>query len=363
MRIIAHLDMDAFFASVEEREKPYLAGMPIVVGADPLGGRGRGVVSTANYAARKYGIHSAMPISRAWRLSQEAKRRGEPAVIFITPDFRKYNRASEHIISIIRKHSPEVEEAGIDEAYFDLSFTGSYKKAEAICRKVKEEIKTKEHLTASVGIGPNKLVAKIASDFKKPDGLTVVTEDEAGDFLAPLSLRKISGVGPKTAELFARKKVHTIADTRKLSREELMEMLGKWGSSLYEKIRGRDDAPLEKPHEAKSIGEQETFLRDTKSTQDIIDRVETMSSRIWKDLTRRGFVGFRTIVLTVRFADFETVSRSHTLKVAATSPEQLQREVLQLLLPFFDKRSNPRGKLFRLVGVRVEKLISSNVAP
>jgi DNA polymerase IV (DinB-like DNA polymerase) len=362
MRIIAHLDMDAFFASVEEREKPYLAGMPVVVGADPLGGQGRGVVSTANYRARKYGIRSAMPISKAWRLSEEAKRRGEPRVIFITPNFQKYSRASSHIMRIIRTHAPEVEAAGIDEAYFDLSFTGSYKKAETVCQKIKKEIKEKESLTASVGIGPNKLIAKIASDVKKPDGLTIVTEAEAADFLAPLPLRKISGVGPKTAELFARKKTHTIADARRFSREELIKILGKWGNALYEKVRGIDDALLEEPHEAKSIGEQETFLKDTKEINLILKHVSKMAGSISRDLARRGFKGFRTVTVTIRFADFETTSRSHTLKTAAASSDVLEREALHLLLPFFDHRKNPEGKLIRLIGLRIEKLVTAKEA-
>ena len=179
MRLIGHLDMDAFFAAVEERDHPELEGLPIVVGADPACGKGRGVVSTANYKARVYGIHSAMPISQAWKLSEAARRRGLPPAVFVRGHYRRYAEISDRLMSVLRRFAPVVEEAGIDEAYFDLSFAGTYEAAAEICRQIKQEIKSREGLTASIGLGPNKLVAKIASDFQKPDGLTVVTAETA----------------------------------------------------------------------------------------------------------------------------------------------------------------------------------------
>ncbi len=244
MRIIGHLDMDAFFAAVEERDRPELKGLPLVVGADPAGGQGRGVVSTANYKAREYGIHSALPISRAWKLSEAARRRGRPAAVFVRVNYRRYSQVSERIMALLREFAPVVEEAGIDEAYFDLSFAGSYERAAEICRQIKGQIKSREGLTASVGIGPNKLVAKIASDFKKPDGLTVVTEEEAEDFLAPLAVRKIPGIGPKTEKFLAPRGIKTVQDLKRFSAPELQEIFGKWGPELYERIRGRHDSPL-----------------------------------------------------------------------------------------------------------------------
>jgi DNA polymerase IV (DinB-like DNA polymerase) len=198
MRLIGHLDMDAFFAAIEERDEPKLKGRPLVVGADPAGGQGRGVVSTANYPARQYGIHSAMPISRAWKLSEAARRRGLPPAAFVRVSHRKYSEVSRRLMEILRRHAPLVEEASVDEAYFDLSFAGSVDAAVTICRKIKEEIQAREQLTGSIGLGPNKLVAKIASDFRKPDGLTVVTAEQAEDFLAPLPVRKIPGIGPNS---------------------------------------------------------------------------------------------------------------------------------------------------------------------
>ena len=194
MHIIGHLDMDAFFAAVEEQDHPEWQNVPLVVGADPKNGRGRGVVSTANYPARRYGIHSAMPISRAWALAEAAKRRGETETIFVTPNFPRYSEVSRRIMTLIGRHVPLIQKVGVDEAYLDLSFCHFFPRAAALSRTIKEAIKAQEGLTASVGIGPNKLVAKVASDFQKPDGLTVVTAEEAEGFLAPLPIRKIPGL-------------------------------------------------------------------------------------------------------------------------------------------------------------------------
>ncbi len=212
MRLIGHLDMDAFFAAIEARDHPELTGKPVVVGADPKGGRGRGVVATANYAARRYGIHSAMPISQAWKASEAARRRGLPEAAFVRGSHRRYSEVSVRIMAILHQFAPVVEEASIDEAYFDLSFAGSVDAAMEICRQIKAEIKAREDLTASIGLGPNKLVAKIASDFQKPDGLTVVRAEEAEDFLAPLPVRKIPGIGPKTERFLAGMGVKTVQD-------------------------------------------------------------------------------------------------------------------------------------------------------
>lgn len=189
--------MDAFFASVEERDNPRLAGKPIVVGADPKGGAGRGVVSTANYAAREYGIRSALPISKAWQFSEAARRRGLPPTVFVEGHYSKYSEVSSRIMDILAAHSPMIEQASVDEAYFDLSLSDSYEDARAIAATIKNEIKIKERLTATVGIGPNKLIAKIASDVQKPDGLTVVRAEDAERFLEPMSIRKIPELGQR----------------------------------------------------------------------------------------------------------------------------------------------------------------------
>ncbi|MEK9154823.1 MAG: DNA polymerase IV [Patescibacteria group bacterium] len=356
MRIIAHLDMDAFFAAVEERDKPWLSGKPIVVGSDPMDGYGRGVVSTANYKAREYGIHSAVPISTAWRLSEKAKNESKPAVVFIEPNFSRYQKASEEIMDIIKKYAPIVEEASIDEAYFDLSFAGSFEKAQKICEKIKEEIKSREQLTASIGIGPNKMIAKIASDFKKPNGLTIISEKEIQAFLEPLSIRKIPGIGPKTEEALNKKGIKIIKDLKKISSENLKSMLGKWGEEMYKKARGIDESPLELEHEIKSIGEQETFLKDAHEPGFVINKMSDLGGDVFKRFKQSGFKNFRTIMITIRFADFETISRSLTLKEPESGLKDIQYAALRLLMPFFDKRENPKQKFIRLIGLRIEKL-------
>jgi nucleotidyltransferase/DNA polymerase involved in DNA repair len=356
MRIIGHLDMDAFFAAIEERDHPELAGQPIVVGADPAGGQGRGVVATANYLARNYGIHSAQPISRAWKLSEAARRRGRPPAVFVMGRHRRYAEVSDRIMALVRRFAPLVEEASIDEAYFDLSFAGSYEKAVAICQVLKEEIKMQEKLTASIGVGPNKLIAKIASDFHKPDGLTVVLEEEAEAFLAPMAVRKIPGIGPKTEKVLAARGLKLVRDLKHFSIPELQELFGKWGTELYERVRGRSDSPLVVAREPKSVGEQETFRQDTLNLEYIFRRLWTMCREVGLRLEREGFKTYRTVVVTVRFADFDTRSRSYSLPYPTASRRTLRFEAMKLLMPFLDQRENPQHKLVRLIGVRVEKL-------
>ena len=356
--------MDAFFAAIEERDKPRLKGLPIVVGADPKNGQGRGVVSTANYKARKYGIHSAMPISQAWRLSEEAKRNGKPKVTFMGGNFSRYHEVSENVVAIIKKYAAVVERASIDEVYLDLSFTGNFQKAKNLCEKIKNEIKKKEQLTCSIGIGPNKLIAKIAADFKKPDGLTIVGSDDEKTcaelteaFLEPLPIRKIPGIGPKTEETFKKLGIKNVGDLKKFSHEELKKMMGKWGIELYEKIRGRDNTPVTEEYEVKSIGEQETFPKDTKDLNFLSERLGDFSQSVFRRFKASDFKTYKTLVLTVRFDDFETKSRSHTLNEPAADLKTIRFEALRLLLPFLDKRDNPKQKLIRLLGVRIEKLL------
>ena len=251
MRIIAHLDMDAFFAAIEERGNPEWRGLPIVVGADPMGGAGRGVVSTANYKAREYGIHSALPISQAWRYSERARMKGLKPALFLSVDHRKYSAVSGRIMAIIRRHADIVEEASIDEAYFDLSFTGSFDKAQEICRRIKEEIRKEENLTASIGLASNKLVAKIASDKQKPDGLTIVMPEEAESFIEPLPVRRIPGIGPKAEIKLGRLRIRTVRDLKRLTEDELKGLFGKWGADLYRKVRAKDENPVQEFYETK----------------------------------------------------------------------------------------------------------------
>ena len=357
MRIVAHVDMDAFYAAVEERYNPELRGRPVVVGADPKGGKGRGVVTTANYAARKYGIRSALPISRAWRLAEAARKRGEVEAVFVRGNRSLYREVSNRIMAIIARGADAFEEASIDEAYVDLSALGQMERAEAHAKALKTEILAREDLTCSVGIGPNKLVAKIASDFKKPDGLTVVRSEEVQAFLDPLRIRVIPGIGPKTEAFLHGKGLKTVADLRRVELAQLTEWFGKWGGDLGQKVRGVSEEPVSNEWERKSVGEQETFEEDTLDPSFVFDRARLLAGAVYRRSVAEGFQAFRTVTVTVRFTGFVTRNRSHTGTPPFRREEELQGEVRRLLEPFFDARENPKGKKIRLIGVRVEKFL------
>lgn len=366
-RIIIHLDMDAFFAAVEERDKPRLRGLPIVVGADPKDGMGRGVVSTANYKAREYGIHSAQPISIAWRLSEKAANEGKPRAVFLEPNFKSYSVASTQIMEYLRTKADLFEPASIDEAYLELKATsdkehgkwkgenGEWKYAEDLAKEIKEHIKKAQHLTCSIGVGPNKLIAKIAAGRQKPDGLTMVKPDQVQEFLDPLPVKEIPGIGPKTQEALARLGILKIRELRALSKEKLQELFGKWGIDMHRKANGIDESPVQEKQETKSIGEQETYERDTLDSIFLLNRLKELTERVFQTLEKERFL-FRTVSIIVRFSDFETKTRAHTLPKPAADLKTLEYQSLQLFLPFLDRRENPKRKLIRLLGVRVEKL-------
>src|SRR5262245_33522058 len=363
MRIIAHLDMDAFYAAVEEQRDPSLRGRPVVIGADPKDGKGRGVVATCSYAARKYGIRSAMPISRAWRLAEAAKRRGEPVTLFLRGDHALYRQVSARIMALVAEQADAFEEASIDEAYLDLSSLPDFEAAEARIRAMKALIREREGLTCSAGIGPNKLIAKIASDFRKPDGLTVVAHDQVQAFLDPLSIRVIPGIGPKTGAFLRERGIATVADLRLVEATQLVEWLGKWGHDLHARARGISESPVSNEWERKSVGEQETFERDTLDQPHVLERVDALAGSVFERLRAAGFQGFRTVTITVRFENFVTLNRSLTAAAVVRTREALIEAARWLIAPFFDERENPRRRRIRLIGVRVEKLARDAGAP
>ncbi len=357
MRIIAHVDMDAFYASVEARYNPDLRDRAVVVGADPKGGHGRGVVTAASYAARRYGIRSAMPISRAWRVAEAARRRGEPEAVFIRDNRRLYVEVSGRIMAILASRADAFEEASIDEAYLDLSPLGSFGAAVERALALKREIGEREGLTCSIGLGPNKLVAKIASDFKKPDGLTVVEPAGVQDFLDPLPIRVIPGIGPKTERALHERGIRTVRDMRDVEEPHLTEWFGGWGHDLHAKVRGISDSPVSNEWEPKSVGEQETFEVDTLDATFVLERARGLAREVFTRLERQGFRAFRTVTVTARFTTFRTHTRSHTLREPLTTEDALAAAAVELLLPFLDARENPRQRKIRLIGVRAEKLV------
>jgi len=362
MRIIVHVDMDAFYAAIEERHNLALRGLPVVVGADPKEGRGRGVVMTANYQARKFGIRSALPISRAWRLAQAARRRGEPETIFVRSNFQLYETVSSRIMQIFERFSDAIEQASIDEAYLDASSRESFEQAHLSMMTLKREILEQEGLGCSIGIAPNKLIAKIASSRSKPNGLTVITQQEIQEFLDSLPIRVIPGIGPKSEAFLHQQNVRLVRELREIPQATLTDWFGSWGLRLFEKARGIDDSAVSNAWTRKSIGEQETFEHDSRDLALVSEQLERMAERVFAKLRNSEFSGFRTLTLTVRFSDFVTRNRSRTTKsgIALDSNghvlQLIRRQALELLLPFFDARENPRAKAIRLIGLRLEKL-------
>jgi len=297
IRIVAHLDMDAFYAAVEERLNPDLRGRPIVVGADPKAGAGRGVVTTASYAARKYGIRSAMPITRAWRLAEAARRRGEPEAVFLRGDRAVYREVSDRIMAIAARGADAFEEASIDEAFLDLSSLADFERAALHARAVKTDVLEREGLTCSIGIGPNKLVAKIASDFKKPDGLTIVRPEDVHAFLDPMVIRVIPGIGPKTEAELHERGIRTVCDLRELERGQLAEWFGRWGEDLFARARGISESAVSNERERKSVGEQETFEVDSLDATFVLERARALARTVWSRLEGHGFRAFRTVTV------------------------------------------------------------------
>jgi nucleotidyltransferase/DNA polymerase involved in DNA repair len=349
--------MDAFYASVEARHNPALRDKPVVVGADPKGGHGRGVVEAASYTARRYGIRSAMPISRAWKLAEAARRKGESEVVFVHGNRQLYVEVSERVMAILASAGDAFEEASIDEAYLDLSSLGEFEAAVERARAVKREIAEREGLTCSIGLGPNKLVAKIASDFQKPDGLTIVRPEDVQTFLDPMGIRVIPGIGPKTEAELIERGIRFVKDLRGLERAQLAEWFGRWGEDLHAKARGLSDSPVSNEWEPKSVGEQETFEVNTLDAPFILERVRALAGEVFARLRRQGFRAFRTVTITVRFAHFRTLTRSHTPREEISTEAALGAGAVELFLPFLDQRENPRGSKIRLIGVRAEKLL------
>src|SRR5881397_1102875 len=298
-----------------------------------------------------------MPISRAWKLAEAARRKGEPEVVFVHGNRKLYSEVSERVMAILAPAGDAFEEASIDEAYLDLSSLGGFEAAMERARALKREIAEREGLTCSVGLAPNKLVAKIASDFKKPDGLTVVLPEEVQPFLDPMGIRVIPGIGPKTEAELHERGIRTVRDLRGLELGQLADWFGRWGADLHAKAHGLSDSPVSNEWEPKSVGEQETFEVDTLDAAFVLERVRELARDVFARLDRQGFRAFRTVTVTVRFADFRTLTRSHTPRAHLASEDALYAGAVRLLLPFLDHRENPRGTKIRLIGVRAEKLL------
>ena len=342
-RIILHVDMDAFYASAERRQNPALAGLPIIVGADPKSGKGRGVVAGCSYEARKFGVHSAQPISRAYRLC--------PQGVYLRPNFPLYEETSARMMDILRSFSEKLEPMSLDEAFLDLSDrTADFDEAAQIAKRIKEEIKAREGLTCSVGVAPNKSIAKIASDYKKPDGLTAVTPDQAQSFLRPLPVSRISGVGKKTTELLEKVGIKTIGDLASYPAGRIVELFGKWGIWMWQIANGIDESPVVSSYDIKSISTETTFEQDIEDRNIVIETLDRQAREVHARAVQEGFL-WRTVGLKLRFEDFTTFTRAKSRNDYTNRLDVVQSSV-RFLFSEFEK--DPRK--VRLVGVRLSNL-------
>lgn len=339
-KVIAHLDMDAFFAAVEQRDNPSLKGKPVIIGADPKKGKGRGVVSTCSYEARKYGIHSAMPISVAYRKC--------PCGVFLPGSMRKYKLASEQIFNIIYDFTPDMEPISVDEAFFDI--TGSYhfyKTPTKTCLALKERIKREVCLNASIGIAPNKMVAKIASDFSKPDGLLEILPNQLFEFLWPLSIGRLWGVGKQTQKALNAMGIKTIGELAKHSLEDLHGCLGIHGQHLHDLANGVDAREVHVDDVIKSVSHEHTFDKDV-SNQERIDAIlSLLSEKVSRRLRKYGLKG-KTLTVKIRLSDFKTVTRAYTFTEHINFFDEIYKKAKDL----FDAYYNYPMKI-RLLGVRI----------
>jgi len=344
-RVIFHLDMDHFYTAVEERERPEIRGKPVIVGANPKGGKGRGVVSTSNYEARKAGVRSGMPISQAWGLCSEA--------IYLPPNFSLYIKVSGEIMDIARKYADKFEQWGIDEAFLDVtSKVKDYAEAEALARKIKQEIKEKQSLTCSIGVGPNKLIAKITSDFQKPDGLTIVREEEVEKFLASLPVRKLLWVGRKTEAKLKALGVNTIGDLARYDPSALTSMFGVMGLQMHLMAKGIDRSEVEERTGVKSVSHETTFEEDTADSAVILQALDALCVEVQK-ATENQHLLFKTVTLKIRYENFETHTKSKTLPFLTNRLYDLQKTAKELLSTYLRK-----DRKVRLIGVRVSSLVS-----
>jgi DNA polymerase IV (DinB-like DNA polymerase) len=340
-RIILHIDMDSFYASIEVRERPDLRGRPVVVGADPKGGSGRGVVSTASYEARKSGIRSGMPISRAWALCPDA--------VYLPPDFPLYLKVSREVMGILDGYSDSVHQVSIDEAFLDISPTGRYPVAEARALRIKAEIREKEGLTCSIGIGPSRIVAKIASGFRKPDGLTVLPPDQVQGFLDPLPVGKIPGIGKKTGEMLLRMGIRTVGDLRQADVQALQSAFGRWGLHMHELANGRDARGARDEGTSRSVSRETTFGEDTDDPALLLRALDGMAGELAATLAEEHLF-FRTLTLKIRYTGFITKTWSRTVPHGTNALQDI-REIARGLLA-----AAPGGKTVRLIGIRLSHL-------
>jgi DNA polymerase IV (DinB-like DNA polymerase) len=349
-RAILHVDLDAFYVSAEMREHSELKGLPVVVGADPEGGKGRGVVVACSYQARKFGLKSGMPISLAYRLCPQAK--------YIRPDWGLYERVSEEVMSTLKGFADKFEQGSIDEAFLDVSSKASDEESAArFAREVKKAVKNRHGLTCSIGAAPNKSSAKIASDRNKPDGLTVVPFDDVAGFLAPLPIRVVPGIGKKTGDFLNEKGISTIEQLQKLDGKWLLTWFGKNGVWLWGVIHGQENVEVRQQEIPKSLSVERTFKEDVRDFREVRKEAADGVSELMRRVKSAGY-SYRVAGIKIRFRGFETHTREKSL-VSHTDSDGPLVEAVDKLLDEFESN----GKPVRLVGVRVADIQRSTSGP
>jgi len=347
VRKILHIDMDAFYASVEQRDNPALRGKPVAVGGDP---RSRGVVAAASYEARRFGVRSAIPMSRAVRLC--------PGLIVVRPDFTKYRAISQQVFAIYRSVTPLVEPLSLDEAYLDVTENAwGEPLAVTVARRIKAEIRDATGLTASAGVAPNKFLAKIASGWKKPDGLTVIAPNRVEAFVRDLPVDALWGVGPKTAARLREHGLQTLADVRTRPAEQLRAVVGSLADWLLDLAHGRDDRPVEPNRPTKQSGSESTYAEDLTRLADIHREIDEMARDAASWLERKQLFA-RTVVIKVRYSDFTTITRSQSTRAATRDADELSRRAVALL-----EKTEAGRRPVRLLGVSVHGFAESPHPP
>ena len=339
-RKIIHIDMDAFFAAVEIRYNPKLKGKPVIIGSDPRQTGGRGVVSTCSYEARAFGVHSAMS-------SKEAYERC-PQAIFISGNYEKYKTVGLEIRAIFKRYTDLIEPMSIDEAYLDVTENKlGIKSAVKIARLIQQDIWQELHLTASAGVSYNKFLAKMASDYQKPHGLTVILPDQAEDFLKQMDIAKFHGVGKKTVERLHEMSIYTGEDLLAVSEVTLIDRFGRLGFDLYRKARGIHNSPVKANRIRKSIGKEKTYGKILQVEEDIKKELTLLSEKVAHNLSTQDKAG-KIIILKIRYADFSTLTRRKSLPQATQDASQIYQTALQLYEELAEKE-----KGIRLLGVTV----------
>jgi DNA polymerase-4 len=346
-RKIIHIDMDAFYASVEQRDNPDLKGRPVAVG----GSRERGVVAAASYEARKYGVHSAMPSSQAARLC--------PDLVFVKARFDVYKDVSRSIRSIFQQYTDLIEPLSLDEAYLDVTYPKKGKpSATLIAKEIKARIKKELHLTASAGISYCKFLAKIASDMDKPDGIYVILPKDADEFLKKLPIKKFHGIGKVTADKMKKAGIFIGNDLRKLSYEDVIRRYGKVGSFYYNIVRGIDNRPVNPERNRKSVSAENTFSKDLTQMQQVEEKVNKIGAEVWRRYDGLSVTG-RTATVKIKYSDFHQITRSKTIEEGIRS----EQKFMELIDDIITTEDELIGDGIRLIGLGISNFITKEDRP